>query len=168
MGITVLWREPDYMGLFLSEGCDRTTHHSFFVFFLPIVLYSICKSHFAKKEAKIHNSYNQQLNCNTLSICLYVKSFIFCTFGKNESEEIKFTVCVCVCTCVCVSTEFSYATWLRLEVMCLFVTGHSHCPPPFCQLAWTQTHTLRHTNVWPSRKISTSCTCDCQKVGKNK
>ncbi len=30
--------------------------------------------------------------------------------------------------------QFGLVTWIRLEVMLLFVTGHSHCHASFCQL----------------------------------
>ncbi len=33
--------------------------------------------------------------------------------------------------CVCVSTNFGHVTWSGLEIMRLFVTGHSHCHAPF-------------------------------------
>ncbi len=33
------------------------------------------------------------MGCRILGTCLNVKSFLFCTFGKLENEEIEITVC---------------------------------------------------------------------------
>ncbi len=44
---------------------------------------------------------------------------------QDEAMTLKVYVCVCV------STKFAHVTCIRLEVMCLFIVGHSHCNAPF-------------------------------------
>ncbi len=114
---------------------------------------SFCTDGWNKREFAIAAISSKKCwDVNTVYL-LNVISFLYWISGKKESEEIKITVCrdkrLMSCgrrrgqsvqaghavinerVCACVSTRFGRVTWIYLEVMHLFVTGHPHCHAPF-------------------------------------
>ncbi len=51
-----------------------------------------------------------------------------------------------MCVCLCVFSKFDHVTWICLEIMRLFGTGHSHC-----QLA--QTGNQLSVSSWPTSPL---------------
>ncbi len=117
--------------------------------------------------------------CCTKYCALVWMSFLYHIIGKEESKDINITVCNDAshknlwptvdelkkgagqkCSgrashdqweCV-FYTKFGHVTWIHSEVMCLFVTGHSHCSAPLCPTSTnTNTHLHTHKHKWSQK-----------------